>query len=413
MPLRSLRWSVCSSPRCPRRLLAQAAGRTAPAPAVTVAPVLAARHRRVGRVQRPARGGGPGRDPAPRVGLHQAGHVHRRAAKSGRARCSSRSTPGPIRPISTRAQAQLEQARTAADLAAREVARAEKLVDVQAISREEFDSRTSAQANGVAAVQAAEAAVETARLNLGWTQVRSPIAGRVSRAEVTEGNLVQAGPPDATLLTTVVSLDSDLPLLRQRRADLSALLRARGRRRATELARRALPGLPRAGQRDRLPPRRPARLRGQPDRPAPAGPSAPARSSPTVTAGSRRACSPGSSWWAASARRRCWCATRPSAPTRTGSSCWCSARATASSIARSSSAGCRTTASASCARASQAGDKVVVNGLMRVRPGMKVTPTVVAMVPDSSDSHRARSARPCDSPASSSTGRSSRPCSRS
>src|SRR5438874_1063752 len=77
----------------------------------------------------------------------------------------------------------------------------------QASSREEFDSRTSAQANSVAAVRAAEAAVETARLNIGWTQVRSPIAGRVSRAEVTEGNLVQAGPPTATLLTNVVSLD--------------------------------------------------------------------------------------------------------------------------------------------------------------------------------------------------------------
>jgi RND family efflux transporter MFP subunit len=107
-----------------------------------------------------------------------------------------------------RAQAQLEQARTAADLAQREVDRAEKLVKVQAISREEFDSRTSAQANGVAAVRAAEAAVETARLNMSWTAVRSPIHGRVSRAEVTEGNLVQSGPPDATLLTTVVSLDS-------------------------------------------------------------------------------------------------------------------------------------------------------------------------------------------------------------
>jgi RND family efflux transporter MFP subunit len=56
-------------------------------------------------------------------------------------------------------------------------------------------------------VKAAEAAVETARLNLEWTQVRSPIAGRVSNALVTEGNLVQAGPPEATLLTTVVSLD--------------------------------------------------------------------------------------------------------------------------------------------------------------------------------------------------------------
>jgi RND family efflux transporter MFP subunit len=116
--------------------------------------------------------------------------------------------PRPYQADLDRAQAQLEQARTAADLAAREVARAEKLVNVQAISREEFDSRTSAQANSVAAVRAAEAAVETARLNLSWTQVRSPIKGRVSRAEVTEGNLVQAGPPDATLLTTVVSLDS-------------------------------------------------------------------------------------------------------------------------------------------------------------------------------------------------------------
>jgi RND family efflux transporter MFP subunit len=116
--------------------------------------------------------------------------------------------PRPYQADLDRAQAQLEQARTAADLAEREVARAEKLVNVQAISREEFESRTSAQANSVAAVRAAAAAVETARLNLSWTQVRSPIAGRVSRAEVTEGNLVQAGPPDATLLTTVVSLDS-------------------------------------------------------------------------------------------------------------------------------------------------------------------------------------------------------------
>jgi RND family efflux transporter MFP subunit len=116
--------------------------------------------------------------------------------------------PRPYQADLDRARAQLEQAHTAADLAQKDVVRAEKLVNVQAISREEFDSRTSAQANGVAAVRAAEAAVETARLNLEWTKVRSPIAGRVSRAEVTEGNLVQAGPPDATLLTTVVSLDS-------------------------------------------------------------------------------------------------------------------------------------------------------------------------------------------------------------
>jgi RND family efflux transporter MFP subunit len=115
--------------------------------------------------------------------------------------------PRPYQADLARAEAQLEQARSGAELAAREVVRARRLVDVQAISREEFDSRTSAEAQGGASVRAAEAEVRTARLNLEWTRVRSPIAGRVSRAEVTAGNLVQAGPPTATLLTTVVSLD--------------------------------------------------------------------------------------------------------------------------------------------------------------------------------------------------------------
>jgi multidrug efflux system membrane fusion protein len=107
----------------------------------------------------------------------------------------------------SRTEAELERAKTGAALAARDVERAKRLVEVQAISREEFDSRTSGEAQSAASVQAAEAAVTTARLNLEWTHVRSPISGRVSRAEVTAGNLVQAGPPTATLLTTVVSLD--------------------------------------------------------------------------------------------------------------------------------------------------------------------------------------------------------------
>ena len=115
--------------------------------------------------------------------------------------------PRPYQAELARAVAELERARTGATLAASEVKRAEKLVAVQAISREEFDTRTAAESQGDASVRAAEAAVATARLNLEWTRVRSPITGRVSRAEVTPGNLVHAGPPDATLLTTVVSLD--------------------------------------------------------------------------------------------------------------------------------------------------------------------------------------------------------------
>ena len=113
--------------------------------------------------------------------------------------------PRPYQAELERAEAELERASTGASLASSEVARAQKLVDVQAISREEYDTRTAAQSQGGASVRAAEAAVATARLNLEWTRVRSPISGRVSRAEVTLGNLVQSGP--ATPLTTVVSLD--------------------------------------------------------------------------------------------------------------------------------------------------------------------------------------------------------------
>ena len=115
--------------------------------------------------------------------------------------------PRPYAADLARAEAEVEVARTRAELARRDVERAGRLVAVQAISKEEFDSRTAGQAEGEAAVRAAQAAVATARLNLEWTRVRSPISGRVGRAEVTAGNLVQAGPPTATLLTTVVSLD--------------------------------------------------------------------------------------------------------------------------------------------------------------------------------------------------------------
>lgn len=106
-----------------------------------------------------------------------------------------------------KAEAELERARTQEKLAEMELDRARRLVNTQAISREELDARASSRAEGAAAVRGAEAALRTARLNLEWTTVRAPIAGRVGRAEVTTGNLVQAGPPTATLLTTIVSLD--------------------------------------------------------------------------------------------------------------------------------------------------------------------------------------------------------------
>jgi RND family efflux transporter MFP subunit len=115
--------------------------------------------------------------------------------------------PRPYEADLARAQAELEQARTSAALATRDVERAQRLVQINALSREEFDGRTTAAARSGAAIRIAEAAVTTARLNLEWTSVRSPISGRVGRAQVTEGNLVQAGSPGAVPLTTVVSLD--------------------------------------------------------------------------------------------------------------------------------------------------------------------------------------------------------------
>lgn len=105
-----------------------------------------------------------------------------------------------------RAQAALVRARSQAELNRSEASRARKLADQQAISTESWEQRKAAADQAVADVLAAEAAVETARLNLDWTRVRSPIDGRAGRAQVTAGNLVSAGDA-ASVLTTVVSQD--------------------------------------------------------------------------------------------------------------------------------------------------------------------------------------------------------------
>jgi RND family efflux transporter MFP subunit len=115
--------------------------------------------------------------------------------------------PRPYETEVARAEAELERARTRKQLADMELERAQRLVSTQAISREELDARTSDRAEREAAIRSAEAAVRMARLNLEWTKVRAPITGRVSRAEVTTGNLVQTGPAAPTLLTTIMSLD--------------------------------------------------------------------------------------------------------------------------------------------------------------------------------------------------------------
>ena len=112
--------------------------------------------------------------------------------------------PRPYRAALDQARAQLQRARAEAKLAKAQDARAQMLIEAKAISREEFEARKAASAQGDAGVRAAQAAVAAAELNLHFTQVRAPISGRIGRAMVTEGNLAQA---DQTLLATLVSQD--------------------------------------------------------------------------------------------------------------------------------------------------------------------------------------------------------------
>ena len=106
-----------------------------------------------------------------------------------------------------RLRAELARAKATAQRGDSELQRAERLRTENAISREELDRRAAFAQESAAQTAAVEAALRAAELNLEFTQVTSPIDGRVGRAIVTEGNLVSSGPGEATLLTTVISLD--------------------------------------------------------------------------------------------------------------------------------------------------------------------------------------------------------------
>ena len=110
----------------------------------------------------------------------------------------------PYRAALDQAQAELARARSNAQFAVTQQRLAKVLVQSKAISREEFDSRNASASQALAAVRAAEATVAAASLDLQYTEVRSPITGRASRAFLTTGNLAQA---NQTVLTTVVSQD--------------------------------------------------------------------------------------------------------------------------------------------------------------------------------------------------------------
>jgi membrane fusion protein, multidrug efflux system len=112
--------------------------------------------------------------------------------------------PRPYRDALDSAKANLEREKAAAAFADIQAKRAQTLNASNAISQEEYQNRDSDLSQSTARVHEAESAVATAELNLSFTEVRSPIDGRTSRAQLTRGNLAQA---DQTVLTTVVSQD--------------------------------------------------------------------------------------------------------------------------------------------------------------------------------------------------------------
>lgn len=106
-----------------------------------------------------------------------------------------------------RAQAELERAQAAFELATAEGERAARLRKTEAISAEEAEVKAKGRVSTAAALAAAQAQLDQAKLELEWTRVTAPIAGRVGRKMITEGNLVTGGSKDANILTTIVQLD--------------------------------------------------------------------------------------------------------------------------------------------------------------------------------------------------------------
>ncbi len=98
-----------------------------------------------------------------------------------------------------RLESHLTAARARAELAGTELARAQKLLESRAASRQEVDQLAAGLRTGQAEIAAAEAALRAARLNLEFTAVRAPVAGRASAANVTAGNLVN----EQVVLTTI------------------------------------------------------------------------------------------------------------------------------------------------------------------------------------------------------------------
>ncbi|ALM85761.1 efflux RND transporter periplasmic adaptor subunit [Bordetella sp. N] len=114
--------------------------------------------------------------------------------------------PLPYQAEVSRAEANLAGAQARVAYTASDMARANRLIADNAIARRDLEQKQNDAREASANLKAAQAALEIARLNLGYTHILAPVSGQVSKAEVTEGNLVAAGAASVAL-TTLVSVD--------------------------------------------------------------------------------------------------------------------------------------------------------------------------------------------------------------
>jgi multidrug efflux system membrane fusion protein len=138
----------------------------------------------------------------------------------------------PYQAAAERARAALAKARAEADLAALEAQRAVALQERGAISKEDAQRRQANAAVAAAQAQAAQAALTAAQLDLEFTTIRAPIAGRIGRADVGVGNLVSAD-PGARPITTLVSSGAVYVAFDVNDALAARVLQARGAGKST------------------------------------------------------------------------------------------------------------------------------------------------------------------------------------
>src|SRR6202165_564645 len=130
--------------------------------------------------------------------------------------------PRPYQADFDRAAAEVESMQAQVKLSQIELDRAKELRAKNTISASEFDQKAATYKGAASAKSSAEAAKNSAALNLEFTQIKSPIDGRVSDQRITVGNLVQPGAGPESVLTTVVSVD---PIYAKVDADENAILK--------------------------------------------------------------------------------------------------------------------------------------------------------------------------------------------